>query len=650
MLRNVSILVVEDNPNDAEFIVHELSHLDFKPTWTIVDNRKDYLAQLEKKPDIILSDYALPQFDALAALAILKERELDIPLIVVSGTMGEETAVKTIHEGASDYLLKDRLSRLGPAIVSTISKQALKLQHQQALEELKKREEMYRSLVQSARDAIITISINGMITSLNPAFQTITGWEPTEWIGHTFFDLLHADEMQIAMELFRHVAQGHETPLHEYRIKTASGTYISGETTVSPQILNGKVVGILGIIRDSSERKLFDEQMREAQKMESLGTLAGGIAHDFNNILGIILGYLELLEKLKLSNEKVAGYLDTLKKAVGRGRTVVQQVLTFARKEEVVQRSIQINDVVREVSMMLEETFPKIIELSVSLDPSVPPASIDGNQLHQALLNLCVNARDAILGTETEGTTGGTITLATSYVKGTELRKQFTEAVGESYICLKVSDTGAGMDEETKKRIFDPFFTTKGKGKGTGLGLAVVYGIVQSHSGFMNVDSRLHEGTSFSLYLPVSAHYAHTMDAGTVAANDSLCGPETILLVEDEEPLLQLMKVFLETNGYTVLTAMDGIGAVDQYTKYKTRIALVLSDVGLPGLGGIGVVKKIREIDPAVPILLASGFLTTQQYTELQHLGIERIIPKPYEPQLILSNIREQLNKSATRT
>jgi two-component system, cell cycle sensor histidine kinase and response regulator CckA len=644
MARTVRILIVEDNPNDAEFVARELSRLELKAEWTIVDTQQEFVAQLDPPPDIILSDFALPQFDALKALRLLKERNLDIPFIIISGTIGEETAVNTIQEGASDYLLKDRLSRLGSAITNALSKQALKLQNRHAAEELMKREELYRSLVQSARDAIITLSVDGTITSLNPAFKTITGWDTDEWLGNTFFDLVHTDEMQIAFEFFQRVFQGREAPIHEFRIRTAAGPYINGEITASPQILNGKVAGILGIIRDTSERRLFDEQMREAQKMESLGTLAGGIAHDFNNILGIVLGYLELLEKIDVPHDKYAHYLETMKKAVNRGKTVVQQVLTFARKEEVVQRSIQINDVVHEVSKMLEETFPKIIELSVSIDPSLPLVSVDGSQLHQALLNLCVNARDAILDTDQEGHGGGKIALSTSLVKGAELRRQFTEAVADLYISLSVSDTGGGMDEDTKKRIFDPFFTTKGKGKGTGLGLAVVYGIVQSHGGFVDVDSRINEGTRFTLYIPASARHAGELAGGTQPAQESLHGTETILLIEDEEPLLYLMKVFLENNGYTVLAATDGKTGVDLFMKHRNHIALVLSDVGLPVLGGIAVVQKIRELNAHAPVLLASGYLTAHQLSEIKALGIEHVIPKPYEPQTVLSKIRELLN------
>ncbi|MGE5315020.1 MAG: response regulator [Acidobacteriota bacterium] len=645
MKRNIQVLILEDNPNDAELIVHQLSRSELNAEWTIVDTRQDFIARLEPAPDIILSDFSLPQFDALGALAIIRERALEIPVIVISGTIGEEIAVQTIQEGASDYLLKDRLSRLGTAITNALTKQALKVQHREALDELRKREELYRSVVQSARDAIITISIDGTITSLNPAFKSITGWEPSQWIGSTFFDLLHTDEMQIAFGLFQQVFQGHEAPLHEYRIRTASGSYINGEITASPQILHGKVIGILGIIRDTSERRMFDEQMREAQKMESLGTLAGGIAHDFNNILGIVLGYLELLEKISVPNDKYEHYIQTMKKAVDRGRTVVQQVLTFARKEEVIlQRSVQINDIVREVAKMLDETFPKIIRIDVTLGSSLPPASVDGSQLHQALLNLCVNARDAILdGGGPERHEGGSITLSTSVVQGTELRRQFADALADVYIAITVADSGEGMDEETKKRIFDPFFTTKGKGKGTGLGLAVVYGIIHSHGGFVNVESRLHHGTSFTLYIPASPRYTAGAAEQEQTAADSLRGTETILLIEDEEPLLHLMKVFLEGNGYTVLAAADGMSGVDLFLKHRNRIGLVLSDVGLPALGGISVVKKIRE-SSAVPVMLASGYLTAQQQTEIKNLGIDTVVPKPYEPQVLLSRVREMLN------
>jgi PAS domain S-box-containing protein len=644
--RLLHVLIVEDNPSDAELILHELHRSGFDPVWRRVDTEKEYLEHLSPSLDIILSDFSLPQLDARRALLLLKNRGLDVPFIVVSGTIGEETAIRTIQEGASDYILKDRLSRLGVAIDNAINGQVLRRQHLRTVDDLKKSEEMYRSLIHSARDAIMTISTGGTITSLNPAFKAVTGWAPGQWIGRSVFDLIHDDEINFAEGFFRLTVEGTTSPIHEFRIRTQSDAFISGEITASPQLVNGKAIGVLCIFRDISEKKMFEEQLREAQRLESLGTLAGGIAHDINNILGIILGYTELLKDPTIPAERHGPFIENILKAIARGSKVVQQVLTFARRDELAPSTIQVNDVARELSKMLEETMPKIIDISITLDESIPPALIDGNQFHQALLNLCVNARDAIFDSEKGEDTHGMISITTGAVSGDTLRRQHADAVAENYVRISVGDTGSGMDAETQKRIFDPFFTTKERGKGTGLGLAVVYGIVGAHGGFIDVESELHHGTVFNIYLPVSARAINAgwPQAGADAA--PLIGSETILLVEDEEPLMQLMKLFLESNGYTVLTASDGIAAVDVYAHYAGDISLVLSDVGLPTLGGVAVIQRIREITPTIPAILASGYLTDQQRAEAVRLGIGRIISKPYQPNVVLTTIRGMLDEA----
>jgi two-component system, cell cycle sensor histidine kinase and response regulator CckA len=290
--------------------------------------------------------------------------------------------------------------------------------------------------------------------------------------------------------------------------------------------------------------------------------------------------------------------------------------------------------------------MPKIIEISLTLDESIPPAEIDGNQFHQALLNLCVNARDAIFDSEKGEYNNGMISVTTGATPGDVLRRQHSDAVADNYVRISVGDTGSGMDAETQKRIFDPFFTTKERGKGTGLGLAVVYGIVGAHGGFIDVESEPHRGTLFNIYIPVSASVEKAAWPQGGAPSEPLVGNETILLVEDEEPLLQLMKLFLESNGYTVLTAADGMAAIDMYAHYADDISLVLSDVGLPTLGGITVIQRLREISPSLPALLASGYLSDQQRAEASRLGIGKIIAKPYQPNLVLAAIRDTLDEA----
>ncbi len=347
-------------------------------------------------------------------------------------------------------------------------------------EELQHSEHRYRSLVESARDAIITITPKGTFTSLNHAFETLTGWNREEWIGKTFSDLFHPDDARAVLQLFRQALEGMTPPVQEYRLRTKSGGYLLEEMTIAPQIENGRIVGVLGIARDVTARKTLENQLVQAQKMESLGTLAGGIAHDFNNILGIILGQASILERHDEDREMTAASIDSITKAVQRGASLVRQILTFARKSEVVLGPVNVNAMIRELATMLEETFPKTVEINLKLDMSIPVITMDHAQLHQALLNLCVNARDAINDLAPQTSSHGLLTIRTEVVPCSHL-KGHADATASRYICITVSDSGKGMEEATKEKIFEPFFTTKEPGKGTGWGLAVVYGVIRAH-------------------------------------------------------------------------------------------------------------------------------------------------------------------------
>ena len=511
-------------------------------------------------------------------------------------------------------------------------------------EELRRSEHRYRSLVESARDAIITITPMGIFTSMNRAFETLTGWNREEWIGKTFSDLFHPDDARAVLQLFRQALEGITPAVQEYRLLTKSGEYLLGELTITPQRENGKIVGVLGIARDVTARKSLEYQLIQAQKMESLGTLAGGIAHDFNNILGIILGQASIIERCSDNREMIADSVDSMTKAVQRGASLVRQILTFARKSEVVLGPVNANTMIRELATMLEETFPKTVELNLKLDESVPVITMDHAQLHQALLNLCVNARDAINELAPQTSAHGLLTIRTEVIPGT-LLKGHADALESRYVCISVSDTGKGMDEATKEKVFEPFFTTKDPGKGTGWGLAVVYGVVKAHRGFIDVESRINVGTTFRLYLPVIEKNADEIESAAVESQDIRGGTETILLVEDEDSLRRLMKSVLENNGYRALTAKDGIEAIRLYTQHQDEIALVFTDLGLPRIDGATAIQALREINPRLKAVFASGFLDLKSRAELPDAQARTFLEKPYSPNDVLRMIRYELDR-----
>jgi two-component system cell cycle sensor histidine kinase/response regulator CckA len=508
-------------------------------------------------------------------------------------------------------------------------------------EALQQSEERYRTLIENVRDAIFRLTTEGLISTINPAFETITGWSVKDWVGKSFTSIIHPDDVKVANEAFRKTIHGTMLPTLNVRIKTKNGDYTNVEVTMTPFKKDEVVVGVLGVARDITERKRLEEQMRQMQKMESIGVLAGGIAHDFNNILGIILAYVSSLEKKDSPayEKRFQQNIDAIKKAVQRGAGIVRQILTFARKAEISFQTVNVNELIGELTKILSETFPKTIEIKHEFSEDILFVSGDPNQLHQALLNLCMNAKDAMLH-------GGTLTISTSVVGGESVQQLFQEATAARYVCIAVSDTGIGMEHEVKERVFEPFFTTKSFGSATGLGLSVVYGVVQSHQGFVDVRSEEGKGTTFILYFPL--YEVETVPEVPVTSKHIVTtkGSETILVIEDEELLRQLVKAMLEDNGYSVLEAADGEKAVELYTQYHNEIAVVLSDMGLPKLGGWEVFQKMKQINPHIKAILASGYFDPEIRAKMLNAGAKDYVQKPYVPDELLVRIREVIDNN----
>ena len=340
------------------------------------------------------------------------------------------------------------------------------------------------------------------------------------------------------------------------------------------------------------------------------------------------------MERSKADPQKLSQSIDTITKATERGADLVKQLLTFARKTETFFETVSINDMIREINQLLKETFPKTITISTSLDQDLPAIVADASQIHQVLLNLCVNARDAM-------PSGGTLSISTGAIEGEAVRSRFPKATARFYVQIQVTDTGLGMDEATRHRIFEPFFTTKELGKGTGLGLAVVFGIIEKHNGFIDVRSAPGEGTSFTVYLPIPGRAPKVSQQARKGVEEIAGGMETILVIEDEEMLRELMKAVLTSKGYTVLLADDGMKGVEMYKSHQKEIAVIVSDLGLPLLGGQDVFRQIREMDPQAKVILASGFIHPEMKSEMYKSGAKHFIQKPYLPDEVLRKIRE---------
>ncbi len=401
--------------------------------------------------------------------------------------------------------------------------------------------------------------------------------------------------------------------------------------------LDGGIIS--GMVKVMTGIKHVDQQLIQAQKLESLGTLTGGIAHDFNNILGIILGHSALLERVRTDPQQFSQSVEAITQATMRGASLVRQLLTFARQTEVAFESVRVNDAINEITKLIEETFPKTITLSTFFQSNQPLVMADATQIHQVLLNLCINGRDAM-------PKGGRLSITTGTVEGKSLRSIFPNATHGQYVRIEVTDTGIGMDDATRHRIFEPFFTTKGPGKRTGLGLALVFGIVESHKGFIDVESKLGEGTTFAVYLPVLERAVESSLQSKRAAHDAPGGSETILLIEDEATLRELVKAFLQFKGYTVITAEDGEQGWKTFLSQKDQIAIVISDLGLPRLTGIEVFERIKAHSARAKVILASGFLDPETKSEMYKVGAKHFIQKPYSPDDVLQKIRDVIDAS----
>ena len=495
---------------------------------------------------------------------------------------------------------------------------------------------------------------------VSPHIETVLGFSQEEWLNDPvrWFRQLHAeDKDRWSMEAAQMFLSG--VPLQStYRVIARDGHTVWFQCDARmirhddgrPWLVHGVAFDVTELKEsqealrlDIAERQRLEQQLLQAQKMESIGALAGGIAHDFNNILNIILGYSALLMESAGDLSRVRQGLEVIRETAERGAALVQQLLTVARKAAIKFEPTDINTFLRHFAELMKETFPKEMNITLELDADVPRIMADPNRLTQALLNLCVNARDAMNGR-------GSLVLRDRTLAGAELKGRFREAAADHYVCVAVSDTGPGMDRQIRERIFDPFFTTKDPGRGTGLGLSAVYGIVKDHQGFIEVESQPGHGTTFRIYLPSGL----TNDGESASAQAAQTPPEavtekreTILFVDDESRQVDLIRGFLERKGYRVLVARDGLDAVEIHRQNKDDIAAVILDMSLPKLSGWEAFLAMKRIHPELKTIFASGYVNPDQRAEMAREGAPVILQKPYLPSELLEQLRATLDKPA---
>ncbi len=493
--------------------------------------------------------------------------------------------------------------------------------------------------------SIVMASVDGRVQYVNPKYTHVTGYTLEEIFEKGIPILREGHPTEESFRDFAETVATGQKWSGELCTRTKDGRTLWEFVQISPIRNNAdEVTHLLCMREDITERKKLEEQLRQAQKMESLGTLAGGIAHDFNNVLAIINGFVEIALNRGSADELQVRYMKEIHSASQRAVGLVRQILSFSRKNDVAYRPVSLNQQIQDLGRLCSETFPRTIAFSFDLDATIPPISADPNQIQQVIMNLWVNARDAM-------NSGGRIMVNTSRVPGLSLSRLGADAERE-YVCIKIADTGCGMPPHVQARIFEPFFTTKQNSGGTGLGLSVVYGIILNHRGFLEVDSTENVGSTFKVYLPmelVKTAQRHP-ETGHGLLGDIPPGRETILIVEDEASLRELLKTVLEPRGYKVITAGDGAEAIDILLREPAVIDAVLLDLNLPELNGVDVFKTLRRIRPEAKVLIVSGNITPEVRRELNGLGQHEFLPKPYQLDDLGRRLRAVLGASNAET
>ncbi len=789
MVTPLRVLILEDRPADAELMVHELRRAGFAPDWQRVETEAEYAAALRRdgQPhggfDVILADYVLPQFNALRALHLLQGWGLDIPFIVVTGSVGEEVAVECMREGAADYLLKDRMARLGPAVERALEEKRLRDEkrraesrlrllssaveqstegiavsdlegnllfvnhafaamhgyepeelvgrhlsifhtpqqmaaveaanrqiqetgefsgeiwharrdgsvfpglmhnsllrdergdpigmigtlrditgHKQAEEEIRRLKEFNEGLINNMAEGITVQDAEGYFTFVNPAAAALLGYTPEELVGRYWTVVVPPDQRAIVEAADERRARG-EADRYEVELVHTDGGRLSVLVSGSPRFEDGRFVGTLAVFTDITGQKQAQEALRQQERLAAVGQLAGGVAHDFNNFLTTIMLYAQIpLGRHDLPPD-VARALETIISESRQAARLVQQILDFSRRSPIEVHPVDLKSFVRESIRVLRRTIPESISFLLEVGPGEHIVNADPTRIQQVLMNLVVNARDAMPA-------GGELRIGLERVEigpgGSQpLPEMEAEAENRAWVCLAVSDTGTGMTEDVQSHLFEPFFTTKEPGKGTGLGLAQVHGIVKQHGGYIQVESEVGRGTTFRIYLP--AHEAERAEPLEKARDAPRGRGETILLAEDDEALRGVAQEILESLGYRVLPVTSGQEALEMYRAMEgtrpgqdlefvegggqkahpeqgRRIDLVLTDLVMPKMGGMELIQALKKIDPHVKVLVITGYALAADMERLGKIEIQGTVRKPFEMDALAEVVRRALD------
>ncbi|KAM3091356.1 response regulator [Phormidesmis sp. 146-12] len=621
----IQVLLVEDNPADVRLLLEILKESSNRFVVTQVARLDEAINHLTIASfDVILLDLTLPDSLGLETFLKLHQRVSAIPIVVLTGLDDETLTLKAMQEGAQDYLVKGK-------VTGDLLARSLRYAIERQRAEQKIREQA--ALLEITTDAMLVRDLQHTIVFWNKGAERLFGWKAEEAIGQNVNQLMYRKSSSQLKEAVNTVLEKGEW-IGELNKITKSGQEVIVEsrwTLVRDDAKRPK--SILTVDTDITEKKQLEAQFFRAQRLESIGTLASGIAHDLNNILTPILAASQLLPlKLKNLDDRSQLLLQLLETNAKRGADLVKQVLSFTRGVEGRRMVLQTRHLIGEIERTIQETFPKSITVCTHIPKDLWTVSGDSTQLHQVLMNLCVNARDAMLS-------GGLLTISAQnqWLTENDARLNFEAQVGP-YIVISVADTGMGIPESNLERIFEPFFTTKELGKGTGLGLSTVVGIVKSHGGFVTVSSQEGKGTEFKVFLPaVMVREARSQDDSELRKG----AYSLILVVDDEAPVRDSTRIALESYEYQVLTATNGREAIDLYARHSQDIRLVLLDLMMPVMDGPETIAILKRMNPEIEIVAMSGLSSKSMIGEAAAAGVQRFLSKPFTVRELLGTLQE---------
>jgi PAS domain S-box-containing protein len=667
----MKILIVEDDANSRVFLERALLSQGY-----IVESSANGVQALEKvvlsPPDLIISDIMMPEMDGFELCRKVKTDEhlRTIPFVFYTATFIEEKDEKlAMALGASRFLIKPmepeaffnaisgvieehlaghlpvpdqlpaemtELNRMQlEAYARKLDKKVLELEKER--EALRESERKYRTLVENIPQKIFTKDRRSIYVSCNELFARDLGITPEEFTGKTDYDFFPKE----LADKYRHddnriMESGETEGIEEQYIHGGKKVWVY--TVKTPiRAKDGNIAGMLGIFSDITERRNLEAQLLQAQKMEAVGQLAGGIAHDFNNILTAMIGYAHIIKMKMKEDDPLRNYADQILSLSDKAANLTQSLLSFSRKRIMNPEPVTLNEVIKRIDHLLSRIIGEDIHLQTMLSEEDLIVMADSGQIEQVLMNLATNARDAMPD-------GGFLTIGTEKIAiDEEFIKEHGFGKEGEYALLAVTDTGAGMDRETREKIFEPFFTTKEVGKGTGLGLSMVYGIIKQHDGYINVYSEPGSGTTFRIYLPLIKAKVEEIRPEVIQTVET--GTETVLLAEDEEAIREFIKKMLEEYGYKVITAGSGQEAINEFKAHKDKIQLLLLDVIMPNKNGREAYEEIKKIRPDIRALFMSGYpadiINKHGILENGFAYIE----KPASPAKLLKKIREVLGQ-----